>query len=144
MDVTKLPLHPSPPSRLSGELLVDLLPHQSQALKWMIDHENPKLPTTPDETAVQFWTRQKGGRNGSDYWLNVATKTPQSDTPVLGRGGIVADGMGLGELVRRGRLADVQERHSRLSRSFWQRRVRRWGRALQLQLFLVSSGCNRS
>jgi SWI/SNF-related matrix-associated actin-dependent regulator of chromatin subfamily A3 len=97
MDVTKLPLHPWPPSRMSGELLVDLLPHQSQALKWMIDHEDPKLPKTPEDTAVQFWTRQKGsGKGASDYWLNVATKTPQAETPVLGRGGIVADGMGLG------------------------------------------------
>ncbi|CAK9786233.1 unnamed protein product [Cutaneotrichosporon oleaginosum] len=100
MDVTKLPLHPSPPSRLSGELLVDLLPHQSQALKWMIDHEDPKLPKTPEDTAVQFWTRQKGsGKGASDYWLNVATKTPQVETPVLGRGGIVADGMGLGKTL---------------------------------------------
>lgn len=97
MDVTKLPLHPSPPSVVSGELVVDLLPHQSQALQWMIEHENPKLPTKEGET-VQFWTRQKGaGKGAPDYWLNVATKTPQAATPELGRGGIVADGMGLGK-----------------------------------------------
>jgi SWI/SNF-related matrix-associated actin-dependent regulator of chromatin subfamily A3 len=33
VDVSKLPLHPSPPGLESGELLVDLLPHQSQALQ---------------------------------------------------------------------------------------------------------------
>lgn len=65
----------------------------------MVSHENPKLPSKIGDDAVQFWTRQKGSRGQSDYWLNVATKTPQDDTPVLGRGGIMADGMGLGELV---------------------------------------------
>lgn len=33
IDVGKLPLHPSPPGIASGELMVDLLPHQSQALQ---------------------------------------------------------------------------------------------------------------
>ncbi|GMK54505.1 hypothetical protein CspeluHIS016_0110910 [Cutaneotrichosporon spelunceum] len=100
MDATELPLHPSPPSLMSGELLVDLLPHQLQALKWMVDHEELKLPGTVDDMAVQFWVRQKGsGRGSSDYWLNVATKTPQAETPAFGRGGIVADGMGLGKTL---------------------------------------------
>jgi SWI/SNF-related matrix-associated actin-dependent regulator of chromatin subfamily A3 len=31
--------------------------------------------------------------------LNVATRTPQSETPTLGRGGIIADGMGLGKTL---------------------------------------------
>ncbi|RSH83079.1 uncharacterized protein EHS24_006736 [Apiotrichum porosum] len=99
LDVTKLPLHPSPPSIASGDLHTDLLPHQSQALQWMVSHENPKLPSKIGDDAVQFWTRQKGSRGQSDYWLNVATKTPQDDTPVLGRGGIMADGMGLGKTL---------------------------------------------
>lgn len=77
--------------------MVDLLPHQSQALKWMIDHENPKLPKKPGDDPVHFWTRQESPeKGGKAYWLNIATKTPQTETPVLGRGGIVADGMGLG------------------------------------------------
>lgn len=99
MDVAKLPLHPSPPSIASGELLNDLLPHQSQALQWMIQHEHCKLPSKAGDDAVQFWTRQKGKDSQPDYWLNVATKTPQSEKPVLGRGGIVADGMGLGKTL---------------------------------------------
>jgi SWI/SNF-related matrix-associated actin-dependent regulator of chromatin subfamily A3 len=33
IDVTKLPLHPSPPGLANGQLLVDLLPHQSQGLQ---------------------------------------------------------------------------------------------------------------
>lgn len=46
---------------------------------------------------MQFWVKQKGVGNKPDYWLNVATKTPQSEAPQLGRGGIIADGMGLGK-----------------------------------------------
>lgn len=33
IDVSKLPLHPLPPGAANGELLVDLLSHQSQALQ---------------------------------------------------------------------------------------------------------------
>jgi len=67
----------------------------------MISQENPVLPS-PGEPAVQFWIRQKADakRGGNDYWLNVATKTPQTDAPKLGKGGILADGMGLGRSAR--------------------------------------------
>ncbi|EIW70483.1 hypothetical protein TREMEDRAFT_60987 [Tremella mesenterica DSM 1558] len=100
IDVTKLPLHPNPPGLANGQLLVDILPHQSQALNWMISRENPTLPTSPQDPPVQFWVRQKGTKAGErEYWLNVATRTPQEATPVLGRGGIIADGMGLGKTL---------------------------------------------
>jgi SWI/SNF-related matrix-associated actin-dependent regulator of chromatin subfamily A3 len=70
--------------------------------QWMISCENPKLPATAKDPAVQFWTRQGGdAKSGAtDYWLNVATRTPQKEAPVLGKGGIMADGMGLGKLIR--------------------------------------------
>ncbi|ODO09326.1 hypothetical protein I350_02926 [Cryptococcus amylolentus CBS 6273] len=99
VNVSLLPLHPSPPGVLNNQLVVDLLPHQSQALQWMIGRENPKLPAAPEDPAVQFWVRQKGAGGRNDYWLNVATRTPQTLTPVLGRGGIIADGMGLGKTL---------------------------------------------
>lgn len=98
MDVTKLPLLENPPGLANGDLNVDLLPHQRQAIRWMIDHEHPKLPKL-GEPAVQFWSKQKGKGKGSEYWLNAATKTPQEADPELGRGGIIADGMGLGKLT---------------------------------------------
>ena len=65
----------------------------------MTTQENPQLPAA-GESAVQFWIQQKVDpkKGGADYWLNVATKTPQKEAPHLGRGGILADGMGLGEL----------------------------------------------
>ena len=73
--------------------------HRLTRMQWMLSHENPKLPATPEDPAVQFWTKQKGQTPGGDYWLNVATCSPQSTEPVLGRGGILADGMGLGKTL---------------------------------------------
>ncbi|OXG23958.1 DNA repair protein Rad5 [Cryptococcus neoformans Tu259-1] len=99
VDVSKLPLHPAPPGTADGRLLTNLLPHQSQALQWMITRENPQLPKDPSDPAVQFWVKQRGVGSKPDYWLNVATKTPQSEAPQLGRGGIIADGMGLGKTL---------------------------------------------
>ncbi|WVF71338.1 hypothetical protein IAT40_006141 [Kwoniella sp. CBS 6097] len=99
MDVSKLPLHPSPPGLANGQLLVDIMPHQSQALQWMIERENPVLPKKPSDPQVQFWTRQSGQNKTPDYYLNVATRTPQYNEPELGRGGIIADGMGLGKTL---------------------------------------------
>ena len=65
----------------------------------MLSKEHPKLPSGVLDAPVQFWTRQAAaGGGGSEYWLNVATRTPQKEEPVLGRGGIMADGMGLGKL----------------------------------------------
>ncbi|WVW84111.1 hypothetical protein I302_106140 [Kwoniella bestiolae CBS 10118] len=97
VDVSKLPLHPNPPGIANGQLSTDMLPHQTQALKWMIERENPTLPKAPGDKQVQFWVKQKG--DYKDYFLNVATKTPQYDEPVLGKGGIIADGMGLGKTL---------------------------------------------
>lgn len=68
----------------------------------MIGQEHPVLPTKSSEPPVQFWLRHQSEKKAvgeEDYWLNVATRTPQTETPVLGRGGIIADGMGLGELL---------------------------------------------
>ena len=65
----------------------------------MLGKEHPQLPKTPSDPAVQFWTKQTVVDTGNEYWLNVATRTPQSETPVLGRGGIIADGMGLGKTL---------------------------------------------
>ncbi|KAI0276598.1 SNF2 family N-terminal domain-containing protein [Russula aff. rugulosa BPL654] len=96
-DVLGLPEHPNPPGIASGELRVDLLKHQKQALQWAIEHENPKLPTKEEDKPVQFWQYRKTGAKA--YYYNVVTKTPQEAPPVLGRGALCGDSMGLGKTL---------------------------------------------
>ncbi|KAI0633366.1 SNF2 family N-terminal domain-containing protein [Trametes polyzona] len=96
-DVLGLPEHPNPPGIGTGELTVNLLRHQSQALKWCIDHEYPVLPRSEEDKPVQFWQLRKGP--GKSYYFNIATKTPQEAAPVLGRGALCADSMGLGKTL---------------------------------------------
>lgn len=98
-DILNLPAHPNPPGVASGDLVVDLLRHQSQALQWCIEHEYPTLPTAESDKPVQFWQYRKAGNK--PYYFNLATKTPQEITtpPVLGRGALVADSMGLGKTL---------------------------------------------
>lgn len=74
----------------------------------MIEHENPKLPAKPEDNAVQFWKKSKGSPGRPDYWLNAATMMPQQDDPELGKGGIIADGMGLGESSHQSRTDIAQ------------------------------------
>ncbi|KAI0035861.1 SNF2 family N-terminal domain-containing protein [Vararia minispora EC-137] len=88
-DVLGLPVHSNPPGKASGELTVNLLKHQSQALRWCINAESPVLPQTESDKPVQFWQVKK----------MVATKTPQANPPVLGRGALCADSMGLGKTL---------------------------------------------
>lgn len=98
-DILNLPAHPNPPGVASGDLVVDLLKHQSQALQWCIEHEYPTLPTAESDRPVQFWQYRKAGNK--PYYFNLATKTPQEVTtpPILGRGALVADSMGLGKTL---------------------------------------------
>ncbi|KAG2342905.1 hypothetical protein BDR05DRAFT_963717 [Suillus weaverae] len=98
-DILNLPVHPAPPGVASGDLVVDLLKHQSQALQWCIDREYPSLPTKESDKPVQFWQYRKIGFK--PHYFNIATKTPQeiSSPPLLGRGAILADSMGLGKTL---------------------------------------------
>ncbi|EJD03150.1 uncharacterized protein FOMMEDRAFT_108290 [Fomitiporia mediterranea MF3/22] len=96
-DAIELPAHPTPPGLNAGDLLVDLLKHQSQGLQWCINHEYPKLPKTEKDKPVQFWQLRKTGNK--TYYYNLATKTPQEAVPVLGRGALCADSMGLGKTL---------------------------------------------
>ncbi|KAI5889386.1 uncharacterized protein SCHCODRAFT_02585708 [Schizophyllum commune H4-8] len=96
-DVLKLPEHPDPPGVAKGDLVVELLKHQKQALQWAIEHEYPKLPASEKDPPVQFWQyKQMAGR---PYYYNLATKTPQSTAPTLGKGALCADAMGLGKTL---------------------------------------------
>ncbi|KAJ7346747.1 SNF2 family N-terminal domain-containing protein [Mycena albidolilacea] len=95
-DILNLPVHPNPPGKGNG-LVVDLLKHQSQALQWALERENPVLPKSEKDKPVQFWQFKKNGSKA--YYFNLATKTPQETPPVLGRGALCADSMGLGKTL---------------------------------------------
>ncbi|KAG9003678.1 hypothetical protein FRB93_010899 [Tulasnella sp. JGI-2019a] len=85
------------PGLASGNLKVDLLKHQSQGLRWCIDREYPQLPKTLEDKPVQFWQLRMNG--AQRYYYNVATNTPVANAPVLGRGALIADAMGLGKTL---------------------------------------------
>ncbi|KAF8893981.1 SNF2 family N-terminal domain-containing protein [Infundibulicybe gibba] len=90
-DILALPTHPDPPGIKNGNLRVDLLKHQSQALQWCIEREYPVVPKNESDRPVQFWQLKKTGNK--PYYYNVATKTPQAAPPPLGRGALCADAM---------------------------------------------------
>ncbi|KAG6378256.1 putative DNA repair protein rad5 [Boletus reticuloceps] len=101
-DILNLPVHPNPPGIANGELVVDLLKHQSQALQWCIGHEYPKFPSKEEDSPVQFWQYRKVGNKWLIFFVFlVATKSPQDigSPPTLGRGALVADSMGLGKTL---------------------------------------------
>ncbi|KAJ6587041.1 SNF2 family N-terminal domain-containing protein [Mycena vulgaris] len=95
-DILNLPVHPNPPG-IGNDLAVDLLKHQSQALQWAVERENPTLPKTESDKPVQFWQLRKNGTK--TYYFNLATKSPQETPPILGRGALCADAMGLGKTL---------------------------------------------
>ncbi|KAJ7703076.1 SNF2 family N-terminal domain-containing protein [Mycena rosella] len=95
-DILNLPVYPNPPGIGNG-LVVDLLKHQSQALQWAVERENPILPTKETDKPVQFWQLKKNG--SKTYYFNLATKSPQETPPTLGRGALCADSMGLGKTL---------------------------------------------
>ncbi|KAG8892575.1 hypothetical protein FRB99_002625, partial [Tulasnella sp. 403] len=80
--VLGLPVYENPPSRANGYLKTNLLKHQSQGL-----------------SAVQLWKLE--GCGDEMHYYNLATRTPRKieDAPVLGRGAIMADSMGLGKTL---------------------------------------------
>ncbi|KAJ7072219.1 SNF2 family N-terminal domain-containing protein [Mycena amicta] len=92
-DILNLPLCIAAPGIGNG-LRVDLLKHQNQALQWALERESPILPKCTTDKPVQFWQFTAGG-----VYLNLATQTPQAAPPVLGRGAIFADAMGLGKTL---------------------------------------------
>ncbi|KIO29735.1 hypothetical protein M407DRAFT_226612 [Tulasnella calospora MUT 4182] len=114
-DILELPVHEDPPSKAKGQLKNDLLRHQCQALRWCIAHETPELPKRETAPPVQFWQFRKNGPQA--YYFNIATKTPQSAAPAIGRGAIMADSMGLGKTLTMlslviATLDDVPSAHS--------------------------------
>ncbi|CAE6481588.1 unnamed protein product [Rhizoctonia solani] len=97
-DILNLPEHPSPPGKEDGTLVVDLLKHQKQGLLWCINRENVTLPTKHGEPHQQFW-EYRAPPNSRPHYMNLITKSPlpANTPPIIGRGGIMSDSMGLGK-----------------------------------------------
>ncbi|KAI4716965.1 SNF2 family DNA-dependent ATPase domain-containing protein [Aureobasidium sp. EXF-10727] len=78
-------------------LATTMLPYQLQALAWMVDQENPKVPARGSKDFVQLWRRHERYPNA---FTNIATNFSIKDKePVLASGGILADDMGLGKTL---------------------------------------------
>lgn len=67
-------------------LQTKLHPFQLQALRWMLDRENPRLPAQGSKDIVQLWQRHARIPNA---YTNVATNFSVTN-PVLASGGILA------------------------------------------------------
>ena len=78
------------------QLATALLPYQRQALVWLMEQENPQLPSEDSDEAVQLWKRSRLDKNA---FTNVATNFSVKGTPQLGSGGILSDDMGLGKTI---------------------------------------------
>ncbi|KAF4126809.1 SWI/SNF-related matrix-associated actin-dependent regulator of chromatin subfamily A3 [Geosmithia morbida] len=88
-ELSRMPMGVQPP-----QLKSTLLPYQLQALYWLIEKEDPKLPERGSSDTVQLWRHQANGR-----YRNVATDYCPISPPVLLSGGILADDMGLGKTL---------------------------------------------
>ena len=85
-----------PMAECPKKLATQLLPYQRQALAWLLEKENPRLPSAGSDDAVQLW---KCSRNGQIY-TNVATSfSLKGQKPTLASGGILSDDMGMGKTL---------------------------------------------
>lgn len=85
-----------PMADLPEKLATQLLPYQRQALAWLLEKENPRLPPADSDDAVQLWKRS---RNGQIY-TNIATSfSLKNQKPTLASGGILSDDMGMGKTL---------------------------------------------
>lgn len=77
-----------PMAALPEGLATKLLPYQLQALAWLLEKENPKLPPPRSTEVVQLWKRSS---KDPRLFTNIATNFSLKDQlPSLARGGILA------------------------------------------------------
>lgn len=70
------------------KLVTKLLPYQRQALAWLLEKENPQLPSLGSTDVVQLWKRSPWD---SKMFTNIATNFSMKDPPpALASGGILA------------------------------------------------------
>ena len=73
-----------------------MLRYQLQALRWLLDQEQPQLPLNASQQAVQLWKRE---HSTTRLYTNIATNFSVEAPPTLVSGGILADDMGLGKTL---------------------------------------------
>lgn len=74
------------------EMATTLLAYQRQGLRWMLEHESPRILDNGEVT--QFWKKAGGA------YTNIATSFTVTKAPELASGGILADDMGLGKTIQ--------------------------------------------
>ena len=86
-----------PMAECPSKLQTQLLPYQRQALAWLLEKENPELPSVGSDDAVQLWKRSK---HNPRLFTNIATNFSLKDkAPTLASGGILSDDMGMGKTL---------------------------------------------
>ena len=108
IDVGKLSLYSDTESLQRRGLKTPLHAHQLQGLLWMIKAEHRRVSKT-EGTLRGLWQTRKDGR-GKAYYFNVASRKAKRIAPVLPRGGINSDSMGLGKTIQ----SEFEHRHRRL------------------------------
>lgn len=77
-----------PMAALPERLATTLLPYQRQALAWLVEKENPKLPPPKSTEVVQLWKRSS---RDPRIFTNIATNFSLKDQlPFIAKGGILA------------------------------------------------------
>lgn len=98
VDVAKLSLYSDTESLKKRGLKSALHDHQLQGLLWMIKAEHRRVSKT-DGKAQALWMTRLDVR-GKPYYVNLATRKCRRIAPVLPRGGINSDSMGLGKTIQ--------------------------------------------
>jgi SNF2 family DNA or RNA helicase len=75
-------------------LNVNLFDFQRESIKWAIEHEN-----MPDGIQSLFWIKMSTAEQGKEIYYSPILRRFRDDKPVVVRGGVLADGKGLGKTV---------------------------------------------
>jgi SNF2 family DNA or RNA helicase len=84
-----------PPSEI---IHTPLLPHQKQALTFLLQHEQPRTFGSDESQNSSLW-RRKQRKNGAVIFNEVITGISVKDEPAQVLGGLLADVMGLGKTL---------------------------------------------
>lgn len=77
-----------PMAEFPERLATKLLPYQRQALAWLIEKENPRLPAIGSKDVVQLWKRSP---SDARMFTHIATNfSLKGQEPPLASGGILA------------------------------------------------------